>query len=101
MKKDSIYFKKDIKGMVIKTKYLPHTNKRHSMAKASHKRDSNKTYSKSIKWNTDIDAIDNYYNACLALLKEWELKEYNDNLEVLAIGYDHDYHYFIVNSKVF
>jgi len=101
MKKNSIFFKKDIKGMIIKTKYLPYQNKRDAMAKASHKRDSNKTYSKSIRWNSDIDAIDNYYNACLALLKEWELKEYNDNLEVLAIGYDHDYHYFIVNKKEF
>ena len=101
MKKESIFFKTKIKGMVIKTKYLSHTNKRHSQAKAIHKRDSNKTYSKCIRWNTDIDAIDNYYNACLELLKEWELKEFNKDLEVLAIGYDHDYHYFIVNSKVF
>ena len=101
MKKDSIFLKTKIKGMVIKTKYLPYTDTKDARAKASHKRDNNTTYSKAIKWNSDIDAVDNYYNACIELLKEWELKEFNKDLEVLAIGYDHDYHYFIVNSRVF
>ena len=59
MKKDSIYFKKDIKGMVIKTKYLPYTKTKDSRAKAIHKRDNNTTYSKTIKLNSDIDEIDN------------------------------------------
>mgnify|MGYP001212889399 CR=1 FL=1 len=101
MNKESIFLTTKIKGMIIKGKFLPPTNKKDSRAKVIHKRDSKTTYSKTIKWNSDIDAVDNYYNACLELLKEWELKEYNDNLEVLAIGYDHDHYYFIVNSKVF
>ena len=101
MKKDSIFLKTKIKGMVIKTKYLPYTKTKNPRAKASHKRDNERTYSKTIKWNSDLDAVDNYYNACIELLKEWELKEFNKDLEVLAIGYDHDYHYFIVNSRVF
>ena len=89
MKKESIFEKTKIKGMVIKGKFLPPTNNKNPRAKVTHKRDSN------------IEPVDNYYNACIEMLKEWELKEYNDNLEVLALGYDHDHYYFIVQSKVF
>ena len=101
MKKESIFQKTKIKGMVIKGKFLPPTNNKNPRAKVSHKRDSKTTYSKTIEWNSNIEPVDNYYYACLEMLKEWELKEYNDNLEVLALGYDHDHYYFIVQSKVF
>ena len=101
MKKESIFLKTKIKGMLIKGKFLPPTNNKNPRAKVSHKRDSNTTYSKTIEWNSNIEPVDNYYNACIEMLKEWELKEYNDNLEVLALGYDHDHYYFIVQSKVF
>ena len=101
MKKESIFLTTKIKGMVIKGKFLPPTNNKNPRAKVTHKRDSNTTYSKTIEWNNNIDPVDNCYNACIAMLKEWELKEYNDNLEVLALGYDHDFYYFIVQSKEF
>ena len=64
--------------MVIKGKFLPPTNYKNPRAKVTHKRDDKTTYSKTIEWNNNIDPVDNCYNACIAMLKEWDLKEYND-----------------------
>ena len=85
MKKESIFEKTKIKGMVIKGKFLPPTNNKNPRAKVSHKRDSNTTYSKTIEWDSKIEPVDNYYNACIEMLKEWELKElFKDTTEILS-----------------
>jgi len=101
MKKDSIFFKTKVKGYLIKSKYLPGTNKRNPRAKVYLKRDNNTTWSKTIQWNSDLDAVDNYYLACIGLIREWPFNEYNKDMEVLAIGYENNNYYFIVQSRVF
>jgi len=101
MKKDSIFFKTKVKGYLIKSKYLPGTDKRNPRAKVYLRRDNNTTWSKTIEWNGDIEAVDNYYLACIVLIREWPFNEHNKDMEVLAIGYDNNNYYFIVQSKVF
>jgi len=101
MNKDSIFFKKKVKGYLIKSKYLAGTNKKNPRAKVYLKRDNNTTWSKTIEWDSDLDAVDNYYLACIGLIREWPFNEYNKDMEVLAIGYENNNYYFIVQSKVF
>ena len=101
MKKDSIFFKKKVKGYLIKSKYLTGTDKRNPRAKVYLRRDNNTTWSKTIEWDSDLDAVDNYYLACIGLIREWPFNEHNKNMEVLAIGYENNNYYFIVQSKVF
>jgi len=101
MKKDSIFFKKKVKGYLIKSKYLASTNKLKARAKVYLKRDNNTTWSKIIEWDSDLDAVDNYYLACIGLIREWPFNEHNKDMEVLAIGYENNNYYFIVQSKVF
>jgi len=101
MKKDSIFFKKKVKGYLIKSKYLPETNKLKARAKVYLKRDNTTTWSKTIEWDSDLDAVDNYYLACIGLIREWPFNEHNKDMEVLAIGYENNNYYFIVQSKVF
>ena len=101
MKKDSIFFKKKVKGYLIKSKYLPGTNKKNPRAKVYLKRDNNTTWSKIIEWDSDLDAVDNYYLACIGLIREWPFNEHNKDMEVLAIGYENNNYYFIVQSRVF
>ena len=101
MNKDSIFFKKKVKGYLIKSKYLAGTNKKNPRAKVYLKRDNNTTWSKTIEWDSDLDAVDNYYLACIGLIREWPFNEHNKDMEVLAIGYENNNYYFIVQSKVF
>tara|TARA_R100000152_G_C6691218_1_gene122791 strand:+ start:457 stop:762 length:306 start_codon:yes stop_codon:yes gene_type:complete len=101
MKKDSIFTKTKVKGYLIKSKYLPRTNKKNPRAKVYLKRDNNTTWSKTIEWDSDLDAVDNYYLACIGLIREWPFNEHNKDMEVLAIGYENNNYYFIVQSKVF
>jgi len=101
MKKDSILNQHKVKGYLIKSKYLASTNKLKARAKVYLKRDNTTTWSKTIEWNDDIEAVDNYYLACIGLIREWPFNEYNKDMEVLAIGYENNNYYFIVQSKVF
>ncbi len=101
MKKDSIFTKTKVKGYLIKSKYLSGTNKKNPRAKVYLKRDNNTTWSKTIEWDSDLDAVDNYYLACIGLIREWPFNEHNKDMEVLAIGYENNNYYFIVQSKVF
>jgi len=101
MNKDSIFFKKKVKGYLIKSKYLAGTNKKNPRAKVYLKRDNNTTWSKTIEWDSYLDAVDNYYLACIGLIREWPFNEHNKDMEVLAIGYENNNYYFIVQSKVF
>ena len=101
MKKESIFTKTKVKGYLIKSKYLAGTNKKNPRAKVYLKRDNNTTWSKTIEWDSNLDAIDNYYLACIGLIREWPFNEHNKDMEVLAIGYENNNYYFIVQSKVF
>ena len=101
MKKESIFTKTKVKGYLIKSKYLAGTNKKNPRAKVYLKRDNNTTWSKTIEWDSNLDAIDNYYLACIGLIREWPFNEHNKDMEVLAIGYENNNWYFIVQSKVF
>ena len=101
MKKDSILNEHKVKGYLIKSKYLTSTNKLKARAKVYLKRDNTTTWSKTIEWDDDIEAVDNYYLACIGLIREWPFNEHHKDMEVLAIGYENNNCYFIVQSKVF
>tara|TARA_R100001163_G_C5042448_1_gene180324 strand:+ start:713 stop:1024 length:312 start_codon:yes stop_codon:yes gene_type:complete len=85
------------RGLIIKTKYLGPTNYRGSRIKALHKRDNERTFSKTIDWDYALDSPDNHYEAAKALIKEWEFKEYHSNMKIVSMGWDHDHYYFIVS----
>ena len=101
MKKDSILNQHKVKGYLIKSKYLASTNKLKARAKVYLRRDNTTTWSKTIEWDDDIDAVDNYYLACIELIRIWPFNEHHKDMEVLAIGYENNNYYFIVQSKVF
>ena len=86
----------NLRGMVIKTKYIGPTDKTDSRVKAIHKRDSEKTFSKTILWDNNLEPPDTHYEAALALIKTWPMQEYNPEMKISSMGWDHDFYYFVV-----
>ncbi len=84
------------RGLIIKTKYLGPTNYRGSRIKAIHKRDNERTFSKTIDWDYALESPDNHYEAAKALMDNWEFKEYHPNMKIVSMGWDHDHYYFVV-----
>ena len=86
----------EYRGLIIKTKYLGPTDHKQSRIKAIHKRDSEKTFSKTIDWDYDLDCADNHYEAAKSLIDHWEFKDYHPNMKIVSMGWDHDHYYFVV-----
>ena len=84
------------RGLIIKTKYLGPTDHKQSRIKAIHKRDSERTFSKTIDWDYELESPDNHYEAAKALMDNWEFKEYHPNMKIVSMGWDHDHYYFVV-----
>tara|TARA_R100000322_G_scaffold150518_1_gene107657 strand:- start:327 stop:638 length:312 start_codon:yes stop_codon:yes gene_type:complete len=84
------------RGLIIKTKLLGPTNCKQTRIKALHKRDNERTFSKTINWDYQLESPDNHYEAAKALIKNWEFKEYHPNMKIVSMGWDHDHYYFVV-----
>ena len=87
----------ELKGPCIVTKYMGPTNYRGSRIKATHKRDSEKTWSKTLSWDYKLDSMENHRAAAQALIEAWPFNEYN-KFELKASGFDHNHYYFLAVS---
>ena len=87
----------NLRGLVIKTKYMGATDYKGARIKATHLREDGLTYSKTINKNYDLEPADNALNAAQALLDTWPLKEYHPNMKIVSMGWDYANYYFIVS----
>ena len=85
-----------LRGLVIKTKYLGATDYKGARIKATHLRESGVTYSKTISKNQDLEPADNALRAAQSLIDSWPLAEYNPNMKIVSMGWDHANYYFVV-----
>ena len=81
-------------GPCIVTKYLGPTNTRGTRVKASHYRDSDTTWTKTVFWDHSLEASENHLKAAEALVESWPFKD----LKVLGRGHDHNHYYFIASN---
>lgn len=81
-----------IHGPLIKTKFLGPTTYRGARITASHHRDSERTWRKTIDWDHSVDAFENARMAALALIRsiDWEV-------QIVASAFDHDHYWFVVS----
>ena len=86
----------DLRGLVIKTKYLGPTDRKRSRVKAIFKRDHETTWTKTINWNDSLESPDNHFEAALELMKNWDFAEYHPDMKIQSMGWDHDFYYFVV-----
>ena len=86
----------DLRGLVIKTKYLGPTDHKRSRVKAIFKRDHETTWTKTINWNDSLECPDNHFEAALELIKSWDFAEYHSDMKIQSMGWDHDFYYFVV-----
>ena len=92
----NITIPESLRGLVIKTKYLGATDYKAARIKATHLRDSGVTYSKTISKNYDLEPSENAFNAAQSLIDSWPLAEYNPNMKIVSMGWDHANYYFVV-----
>lgn len=85
-----------LRGLVIKTKYLGATDYKGARIKATHLRDCGVTYSKTTSKDYDLEPADNALVAAQNLIDSWPLKEYNPNMKIVSMGWDHSNYYFVV-----
>ena len=96
MKFNTITIPETLRGLVIKTKYLGATDYRDARIKATHKRENDRTFTKTISKNYDLEPPQNALRAAMALMDEWEFKEYHPIMKIVSMGYVHDHYYFVV-----
>jgi len=92
----NITIPESLRGLVIKTKYLGATDYKGARIKATHLRDDGVTYSKIISKNYDLEPSENAFNAAQSLIDSWPLAEYNPNMKIVSMGWDHANYYFVV-----
>ncbi len=92
----NITIPESLRGLVIKTKYMGATDYKGARIKATHLRDSGVTYSKTISKDYDLEPSENAFNAAQSLIDSWPLKEYNPNMKIVSMGWDHSNYYFVV-----
>ena len=92
----NITIPESLRGLVIKTKYLGATDYKGARIKATHLREDGVTYSKSISKDYDLEPSENAFNAAQSLIDSWPLKEYNPNMKIVSMGWDHANYYFVV-----
>ena len=85
-----------LRGLVIKTKYLGATDYKQARIKATHLRDDGVLYSKTTDKNFDLEPAENALIAAQNLVESWPLKEYNPNMKIVSMGWDHANYYFVV-----
>ena len=92
----NITIPESLRGLVIKTKYLGATDYKGARIKATHLRENGVTYSKTISKDYDLEPSENAFNAAKSLIDSWPLKEYNPNMKIVSMGWDHANYYFVV-----
>lgn len=85
-----------INGPLIKTTYHGPTTHRASRITASHKRDSETTWRKTIYWDHQESAQENARLAALALIRSSPMADWE--VQLMASGYDHDHYWFIAST---
>ena len=85
-----------IYGPIIITKYLGPTNYKGSRVKASHRRDSDRTFSITVPWDDALNSAENHLAAARALVGKacW-----CSELEIVGRGHDRDNYYFLARTK--
>ena len=86
-----------VEGMCIKTKYIGPTNYKGTRIKAIHKRDNERTWTKTISWDYSLEAKENHLEAAKELIKSWDMKEFYPDMKIVSCGWDHEHYYFIVS----
>ena len=87
-------------GMCITTKHIGPTTHRGARVKATHKRDSENTFSKTVSWDHSLGILENYQQAAEALIAVWPMNRPQDpdfpGYKVMSVAWDHDHYYFTV-----
>ena len=84
-----------LQGPLIRTKHHGPTTHRDARISAVHKRDSERTWRVTLKWDHDLDGLENAKAAALALCTKWP---YEQTMTLIACGFDHDHYYFIAST---
>ena len=82
-------------GPCILTKYMGPTNCRGSRVKASHYRDSDTQWTKTIFWDHYLSSDENHLKAAEALVKSWPF----GNMKIVGRGHDYKHYYFIATTS--
>ena len=85
-------------GPCIITKVLLPTDTKDARVKATYKRDSSTTWSKTVAWNTDIEDYENHYKAAKLLIDTWPLNE-EHTWSFIARGHDQFHYYFVATYE--
>ena len=85
-------------GPCIVTKYLGPTNYRGSRIKATHARDSETKWTKTISWDYSLEANKNHEKAAQALIDSWPFNEHF-KFVLKGRGHDHDHYYFLADIE--
>ena len=83
----------ELSGPVIVTKYLGPTNHRGSRIKATHHRDSETVWSKTVSYKYDLEPGANHRAAAQALIDSWPM----GTATIAARGFDHNFDYYFVS----
>jgi hypothetical protein len=83
-------------GPMIVTRYLGPTNTRGSRVVATHRRDSETTYRKTLDWDHALDGAENHRAAAEALVASWPL---DLDAVIVGRGHDHDNYYWLVVGR--
>lgn len=83
-------------GPLIKTRFLSPSTYRDSRVVASHQRDSERTWRKTIYWDKDQSPLENHRLAALALIRSSPMADWQ--AQIVASGFDQDHYYFIVST---
>jgi hypothetical protein len=85
-----------LQGPCIITRYLGPTNTLGSRIVATHKRDSDTTWRKVLRWDHALSAAENHQLAAEALLASWP---YPTDLVVAGRGHDQDAYYWLTVNR--
>ena len=83
----------ELSGPVIVTKYLGPTNHRGSRIKATHHRDSETVWSKTVNCKPELNSDENHRAAAQALIDSWPMM---GTATIAAQGFDHNFYYYFV-----
>ncbi len=85
-------------GPCIVTKYIGPTDHRGSRIKATHERDSETKWSKTVGWDYSLDANKNHERAAQELIDSWPMNKYF-KFVLKGRGHDHSHYYFIADIE--
>jgi len=83
-------------GPIIKTRFMPPTDRLGPRVKATHKRDSRTTWKVTISEHQGCSDLENHRNAALELIYESPMKDWQTI--IVASAHDADGYYFICSN---